>query len=106
MAVMIVTNTWDIIMGVFDLAQSVVNNAAGIISADTAIDITQVVGNLEARLNEMEIGPLLGLWFQTLFVGVTIQALSICIFVIIYPAIRRQIPQGHGTLSDHDHQAG
>lgn len=83
-AVMIVTNTWDIIMGVFDLAQSVVNNAAGIISADTAIDITQVVGNLEARLNEMEIGPLLDLWFQTLFVGVTIQALSICIFVIVY----------------------
>ena len=42
------------------------------------------MGDLEARLREMEIGPLLGLWFQTLFVGVTLQALSICIFVIVY----------------------
>ena len=83
-AVLIVTNTWDIIMGIFDAAQSVVGNAAGLISADTAIEMTQVMGDLEARLREMEIGPLLGLWFQTLFVGVTLQALSICIFVIVY----------------------
>ncbi len=83
-AVLIVTNTWDIIMGIFDAAQSVVGSAAGIIRADTAIEMTQVMGDLEARLREMEIGPLLGLWFQTLFVGVTLQALSICIFVIVY----------------------
>lgn len=83
-AVLIVTNTWDVIMGIFDAAQSVVGSAAGLISADTAIEMTQVMGDLEARLREMEIGPLLGLWFQTLFVGVTLQALSICIFVIVY----------------------
>ena len=83
-AVLIVTNTWDIIMGIFDAAQIVVGSAAGLISADTAIEMTQVMGDLEARLREMEIGPLLGLWFQTLFVGVTLQALSICIFVIVY----------------------
>lgn len=83
-AVLIVTNTWNIIMGVFDVAQSVVNSAAGIIGTDASIDLTQVIGDLEARLQEMEIGPLLGLWFQSLFVGVTIQALSICIFVIVY----------------------
>ena len=83
-ALLIVTNTWDIIMGIFDAAQSVVGSAAGLISADTAIEMTQVMGDLEARLREMEIGPLLGLWFQTLFVGVTLQALSICIFVIVY----------------------
>ena len=83
-AVLIVTNTWDIIMGIFDAAQSVIGSAAGLISADTAIEMTQVMGDLEARLREMEIGPLLGLWFQTLFVGVTLQALSICIFVIVY----------------------
>lgn len=83
-AILIVTNTWDVIMGIFDAAQSVVGSAAGLISADTAIEMTQVMGDLEARLREMEIGPLLGLWFQTLFVGVTLQALSICIFVIVY----------------------
>ena len=83
-AILIVTNTWDIIMGIFDAAQSVVRSAAGIIRADTGIDLVQVIGDLEVRLQEMELGALLGLWFQTLFVGVTIQALSICIFVIVY----------------------
>ena len=83
-AVMIVTNTWDIIMGVFDLAQSVVGSAAGIISSDTSIEITEVITNLEARLRDMEFGPLLGLWFQSLFVGVTMNALTVCIFVVIY----------------------
>ena len=83
-AILIVTNTWDIIMGIFDAAQSVVRSAAGIIRADTDIDLAQVIGELEVRLQEMELGALLGLWFQTLFVGVTIQALSICIFVIVY----------------------
>ena len=83
-AILIVTNTWDMIMGIFDAAQSVVRSAAGIIRADTDIDLVQVIGDLEVRLQEMELGALLGLWFQTLFVGVTIQALSICIFVIVY----------------------
>ena len=83
-AILIVTNTWDIIMGIFDAAQSVVRSAAGIIRADTDIDLVQVIGDLQVRLQEMELGALLGLWFQTLFVGVTLQALSICIFVIGY----------------------
>ena len=60
-AVMIVTNTWDIVMGVFDLAQGVVNAAAGVISSDTSLELGEVIANLEARLMEMEIGPLLGL---------------------------------------------
>ena len=47
-------------------------------------ELGEVVANLEARLMEMEIGPLLGLWFQSLFVGVTMNALTICIFVVIY----------------------
>ena len=83
-AILIVTNTWDVIMGIFDAAQSVVRSAAGIIRADTDIDLVQVIGDLEVRLQEMKLGALLGLWFQTLFVGVTLQALSICIFVIVY----------------------
>ena len=33
---------------------------------------------------EMELGPLLGLWFQSLFVGITVWALTICIFIVIY----------------------
>jgi len=83
-AVLIVTNTWNIIMGVFDVAQSVVNSAAGVIVSDTTIDINAVIVDLEAKLRAMELGPLMGLWFQSLFVGLTMSALTTCIFVIVY----------------------
>lgn len=83
-AVLIVTNTWNIVMGVFDVGQSVVNSAAGVISSDASIDISSVVVDLEQRLMEMDIGPLIGLWFQSLFVGICTWALTICIFIITY----------------------
>lgn len=83
-AVLIVTNTWNIVMGIFEAAQSVVNRAAGIIVADTLLSIDSIVTGLEARLMEMEIGPLFGLWFQSLFVGLTMWGLTICIFIIVY----------------------
>ena len=83
-AILIVTNTWDIVMGVFDVAQGMVNNASGVIIGDTAIDISSVTADLEARLMEMDLGPLFGLWFQSLFVGITMWALTICIFIVIY----------------------
>ena len=83
-AILIVSHTWDIVMGVFDLTQQVVNQAAGVIIGDTAIDITEVMENLEERLGEMDLGSLIGLWFQSLFVGLTMWALVICIFIIVY----------------------
>lgn len=83
-AVLIVTNTWNIVMGVFDVGQSVVNSAAGVIVSDASIDINTVVVDLEERLMEMDIGPLFGLWFQSLFVGICTWVLTICIFIITY----------------------
>ncbi len=83
-AVLIVTNTWNIVMGVFDLAQSVVNSAAGVTVTQASLDISSIVTDLESRLMDMELGPLFGLWFQTLFVGVCMWALSICIFIVVY----------------------
>ena len=83
-AILIVTNTWNIVMGVFDVAQSVVNRAAGVIITDASIDISSVVTDMEAQLMEMDLGPLFGLWFQSLFVGITMWALTICIFIIVY----------------------
>ena len=83
-AILIVTNTWSIVMGVFDMAQSVVAQASGVIGTDASIDISSVMGDLEPRLMEMELGPLFGLWFQSLFIGITMWALYICIFIVIY----------------------
>ena len=83
-AILLVTNTWNIVMGVFDMAQSVVAQAAGIIGSDASIDISSVLADMEPRLMEMDLGPLFGLWFQSLFIGITMWALYICIFIVIY----------------------
>lgn len=83
-AVMIVTNTWNLVMAIFDLAQHVVNNAAGVILADTSIDLSTIVTDMEARLMEMEIGPLFSLWIQSALIGIISWVLTICIFVIVY----------------------
>ena len=83
-AVLIVSNTWTIVMGIFDAAQSVVNGAAGVMIGNTSIDISSVVTDLESRLMEMDVGPLLGLWFQSLFVGICTWVITICIFIVIY----------------------
>ena len=83
-AVVIVTNTWNIVMAVFDVAQSVVSRASGLVIADTDIRIDSVIVGLEAKLAEMELGVLFGLWVQSMFVGFTMWALAICIFIITY----------------------
>lgn len=83
-AVVIVTNTWNIVMAVFDVAQSVVSRASGLVIADTDIRIDGVIVGLEAKLAEMELGALFGLWVQSMFVGFTMWALAICIFIITY----------------------
>lgn len=62
-AVLIVTNTWNIVMAVFDVAQNVVSQASGIIIGDTALDAAALLGDMEQALMAMEIGPLFGLWF-------------------------------------------
>lgn len=83
-AVLLVTNTFNIIMGVFDVAQHVVNQSAGVIISDAGIDLASAIPDMETRLQAMELGPLFGLWFQSIFVGITMKALSVCIFIIIY----------------------
>ena len=83
-AVLIVTNTWTIVMGIFDMAQSVVSRASGVMVSNASIDISTVMTDLASRLGAMEVGPLFGLWFQSLFAGICTWALTICIFIVIY----------------------
>jgi len=82
-AVTLITNTFNITMAVFDVSQQVVNASAGIISANTAID-GSALDTMQATLEAMELGPLLGLFLQSFIVQVTMSALSIIIFVIVY----------------------
>ena len=83
-AVLLVTNTWNIVMAIFVVAQSVVNQSGGIISSTTDIDLATAIPDMEAQLEAMDLGPLLGLWFQSMVVGLTMNILSICIFLVVY----------------------
>lgn len=83
MAVMLITNTFNITMAVFDVAQHVVNSSAGIIAGDTAIDAA-ALEQLEETLNGMELGPLIGLLMQSFVIQFAMSALAIVIFVIVY----------------------
>ena len=83
-AVLIVTNTWNIVMGVFEAAQSVVNSASGIIISDTSLTFNEHIAGFEAALAEMEVWSLLGLWLESVVVHLSMWALTICIFIICY----------------------
>ena len=83
-AVFLVTNTWNIVMAIFDVAQNVVSQSGGIISGSTSIDLSTAIPDMEAQLEAMDLGPLLGLWFQSMVVGLTMNILSICIFLVLY----------------------
>ena len=54
-------------MGIFDMAQQVVNQSAGVIIGNTSIDIATVITDLQGKLEAMSLGGLIGLWFQSLF---------------------------------------
>ena len=83
-AILILTNTWNIVMGVFDVAQSVVNSAAGVITGSTSINIGLTAEEMRTTLDSYRLGSLFGVWFQSLFIGITVWALSVCIFLITY----------------------
>lgn len=82
-AVMLITNCFNITMAVFDVTQHVISSSGGIIQGSTAIDAAALEA-MQETLEAMELGPLLGLYLQTFVVQVTMLALSAVIFVIVY----------------------
>jgi len=82
-AVMILSNTFNIVMAVFEVAQSVVNSAGGLISGSTAVT-SGMMDTLEAELTAMDLGPLLGLFLQSFMIQIIVLAMNIVVFVIVY----------------------
>ena len=85
-AILVLSNTFNIVNAVFDVSQSVIARAGGVIQGSTDITPT-MLDNLEATLETMGIGSLLGLFMQSLLIHVTMWALNIIIFVIVYGRI-------------------
>ena len=82
-AVTLITNTFNIVMAVFDVSQHVISGSAGIIGGSTAVT-DSMLSTLETNLAEMELGPLLGLFAQSMIIGLTMKIIGIIIFVIVY----------------------
>jgi len=82
-AVLILSNTFNIVMAVFDVAQNVIHNSASLITGSTAVTL-DMMDALEAELLTMDVGPLLGLWMQSFLVNTIVIALNIVVFVIVY----------------------
>ena len=80
-AVYFLSHSFDIIMGIFGLAQHVVNGSAGIISGSVNMDVA--LSGLEDTLNAMEWYELLGLYMESGILGFAMKAMSICIFIIV-----------------------
>lgn len=83
-AVYLVSHTFTITMAVFDVGQHVVNAASGVISHDTAIDITSMIQVMDDQIEDMEIGELVALTLETLMVSFGMKIMSIVITIICY----------------------
>ena len=81
--VWMISNTFDIIMAVFDVTQQVVANSSGIISGNTRVNDIGL-SMLQSSMMQMDVGPLFGLFLQSFFIGITMRILAIVIFVIVY----------------------
>lgn len=82
-AVYLVTHTFDITMAIFELAQTVVQQSAGVITGTTSIDFAAVLGDVAAQLETMEIGELFGLLVETMLLKITMPVLSFCVMLVL-----------------------
>ena len=82
-AILILSNTFNIVMAVFDVSQSVISNAAGLVQGSTDVS-ADMLADLETTLEGMGLGPLVGLFMQTMLISVAMPIMSIVIFVICY----------------------
>ncbi len=83
-AVYLLSNTFTITMAVFDVAQSVVNSAGGIIAGNTNIDISSTIATMQTEMQTMELGGLVQLALETMIVSLCLKIMSILITVILY----------------------
>lgn len=82
-AVMLVSNTFDIVMAVFDVAQQVIVRSGNLITGSTAVG-TEALQNMQATMESMDLGSLMGLYMLSSVFRITLEALAIVIFVIVY----------------------
>ena len=79
----IVTHIFDIVIAVFELSQNIVHQSAGVINGNTVLDFNAIIGDLTEQLENMEVGELFLLLIETSLVGLTMNAVSICVTLVL-----------------------
>ena len=82
-AVFILTNTFNIVMAIFDMAQSVINSSAALITGSTDLGSPEMMTALETMMEDMGIGELMGIWLQIQLIGFAMFIMSIIIFIVV-----------------------
>ena len=82
-ATYIVTHTFDIVIAIFELSQNIVHQSASVINGNTALDFNVIIGDLTEQLENMEVGELFLLLIETSLVGLTMNAVSICVTLVL-----------------------
>ena len=83
-AVLLVSNVFNITMAIFDVGQHLVTQASGVIGSDTAIDIEEALATMMDTLEDMGVAELLLLVVETFLVSLCMKIMSVLITVILY----------------------
>lgn len=82
-AVWLVSHAFQFSMAVFDVAQHMVNKAAGVINTSAVISGDQIVTMVEG-LKDKGLGELVMILFETSLIKVAIEVISIVIMLVVY----------------------
>ncbi|HBG4758496.1 TPA: hypothetical protein KQE52_001090 [Clostridioides difficile] len=82
-AVWLVSHAFEFSMAVFDVAQHMVNKAAGVINTSATVSGNQIVAMIDS-LKDKGLGELVMILFETSLIKVAIQVISIVIMLVVY----------------------
>lgn len=82
-AVWLVSHAFEFSMAVFDVAQHMVNKAAGVINISATVSGDQIVAMMDT-LKEKGVGELVMILFETSLIKVAIQVISVVIMLVVY----------------------
>ena len=82
-AVFLLSHTFDIVLGIFDVSKWVVDNAVPSIQNDTYVDVISIYNNFKDTLEAMDNGSLLLLFLEVSIVSLAVRAIAILVAVIL-----------------------
>ena len=107
-AVLLVSNTWQIVTAVFNLGNRIVMQASGTITTSIGLDTGTALTGFAEALEDKGTGELFGIFLTSAFVFLAINLLSLCVFLVVYARIieiylvTSLAPIPFATFTNHD----